>query len=60
MENMNGGYFALSVVVVVFLGLQVWWISMTIKNGRNERVQINKNQSDEIKKRLEKIFSRID
>ena len=58
MEDMNGGYFALSVVVIVFLGLQVWWISMTIKNGRNERVQINNNQFDEIKKRLEKIFDK--
>ncbi len=54
MENMNGGYVALVVVGLIFLGLQAWWISMTIRNGRNERVLIN--QTDEIKKRLEKIF----
>ena len=58
MENMNGGYVALAVVGIVFFGLQVWWISMTIRNGRNERVLTNQNQTDEIKKRLEKIFSK--
>ena len=58
MEDINGGYVALVVVGLLFLGLQVWWISMTIRNGRNERVQINENQTDEIKKRLEKIFSK--
>ena len=57
-ENLNGGYVALAVVGVVFFGLQVWWISMTIRNGRNERVLINQVQTDEIKKRLEKIFSK--
>ena len=56
MEHMNGGYVALVVVGLVFLGLQVWWISMTIRNGRNKRILINQNQTDEIKKRLEKIF----
>ncbi len=57
-ESMNGGYVALVVIGVAFLSLQVWWISMTIRNGRNERVLINQNRTDEIKKRLEKIFSK--
>ena len=57
MENINGGYVALVVVGIVFLGLQFWWISMTIKNERNEKVVLNQNQTDEIKKRLDKIFS---
>ena len=57
MENINGGYVALVVVGIVFLGLQFWWISMTIKNEKNEKVLLNQNQTDEIKKRLEKIFS---
>ena len=57
MENINGGYVALVVVGIVFLGLQFWWISLTIKNERNEKVLLNQNQTDEIKKRLEKIFS---
>ena len=58
MEEINGGYIALAVVGLVFVGLQVWWISMTIRNGKNERVLINHNQTEELKKRLEKIFSK--
>ena len=57
MANINGGYVALVVVGVVFLALQFWWIRMTVKNERNEKVLLNQNQTDEIKKRLEKIFS---
>ena len=56
MDYVNGGYFALAIVGLVFFGLQFWWISMTIRNGRNERVLTNQSQTDEIKKRLEKIF----
>jgi len=55
---MNGGYVALAVVGAVFLSLQVWWISMTIRNGMNERILLNQNQVDEIKQKLEKIFSK--
>ena len=58
MANINGGYVALVVVGIIFLGLQFWWISLTIKNERNEKVLLNQNQTDEIKKRLEKIFSK--
>ena len=58
MENINGGYVALVVVGIIFLGLQFWWISLTIKNERNEKVLLNQNQTDEIKKRLEKVFSK--
>ncbi len=57
MDNINGGYVALVLVGLMFLGLQIWWISMTIRNGRNERVLINQNQTEEIRKSLEKIFS---
>ena len=55
MENINGGYAALAIVGIVFLALQFWWISMTIRNGR---VLLNQNQTDEIRNRLEKIFSK--
>ena len=55
---MNGGYVALAVVGAVFLSLQVWWISMTIRNGMNERILLNQNQVDEIKQKLEKILSK--
>ncbi|WP_320667492.1 hypothetical protein [Prochlorococcus sp. MIT 1307] len=58
MGNINGGYVALIVVGIVFLGLQFWWISMTIKDEKNEKVLLNQNQTDEIKKKLEKLFSK--
>ena len=58
MEQVNGGYVALAVVGVLFFALQVWWISMTIRNGRSERVLISQNQTEEIKERLEKIYSK--
>ena len=58
MENLNGGYVALAVVGLVFFALQLWWISLTIRNGRSKRVLISQNQTNEIKKRLEKIFSK--
>ena len=60
MENINGGYLALAFVGIVFFGLQAWWIRMTIMNGKNERVLVNQNQTDEIKNRLEKIFANSD
>ncbi len=58
MENLNSGYVALVFIGVVFFGLQFWWLSMSIKNGRNENIL--KNQNDEIKRRLEKIFLKSD
>ena len=60
MTSINGGYVALAVVGIIFLALQFWWISMTLRNGRNESVLLNQNQTDEIKKRLEKIFTKSD
>ena len=58
MGSINGGYVALAVIGTVFLGLQIWWISMTIRNGRNQKVLINQSQTDKSKKRLEKIYSK--
>ena len=60
MENWNGGYVALAVVGVLFAVLQIWWISLTIRNGRNEPVFVNQDPTEDIKKRLEKIFSKIE
>ena len=31
---MNAGYIALGLCLLVFLGLQFWWVGMTMKNGR--------------------------
>ena len=58
MDNINGGYVALVLVGLMFLGLQIWWISMTIRNGRHDRVLMNQTETEEIKKRLEKIFAK--
>ena len=60
MEYINGGYISLAVVAIAFLALQFWWISMTIRNGSNESVLLNQNQTEEIKKKFEKIFSQSD
>ena len=60
MENINSGYVALTFVGIIFFGLQAWWIGMTIRNGKNERVLVNQNQTEEIKNRLEKIFAKSD
>ncbi|MFL0731693.1 MAG: hypothetical protein AB8A41_09875 [Prochlorococcus sp.] len=62
--EMNAGYVGLGISLLLFLGLQVWWLGMTIRNGRKEteafdfRSQAKLKQSDEIKKQLEKIFSK--
>ncbi len=62
--ELNAGYIGLGISLVVFLGLQIWWLGMTIKNGRNQtepfelRSQPKLKQTEEIKKQLEKIFSK--
>ena len=58
MESLQGGDVALAFVGAVFLGLQVWWISMTIRNGRVEKDLIRPHHTDEVKQKLEKIFSK--
>ncbi len=58
--NVNVGFIVLIFVGVVFLSLQVWWISMTIRNGRKESSVKPSSSIDEIKYRLEKTFSRTD
>ncbi len=59
-EKINSGSVALGFVGILFFGLQVWWIGMTIRNGRSDRALISQNQTEEIKTRLEKIFSKPD
>ncbi len=56
MERINGGYLALIVVGLIFFGLQVWWIGMTLRNGISKRGLINDRKTSEMKKKLEKIF----
>ena len=54
-EKINSGYLALAIVGSLFFALQIWWLSMTVKNGRVLQSQDN---PEEIKRKLEKIFSK--
>ena len=58
MDNINGGYVALGVVGIFFFALQIWWISLVVSNGSDERVLRDQFEVEAMKKRLEKIFSR--
>ena len=61
---MRQGTIVLSLLAIAFLLLQVWWIIMTIKNGRTGEVdkwgqkttQKKDNELEKTKKDLEKIF----
>ncbi len=56
---MKQGTFELAFLGMAFLALQVWWISMTIKNGRNEKViDTNLDPLDATKKRLENLLKK--
>ncbi len=56
MENINNGYAELVIVGVVFFVLQIWWVTMTLEKGSKKSFWVNNYQSEEMKKRLEKIF----
>ena len=56
MDNINGGYISLVFVLVLFLLLQAWWISMTIRNNSDERALAIDNQTDLLREKLEKVF----
>ena len=58
MENINAGYIALGVVGVFFFGLQVWWISMTIENGRPKSILMKEKTNEDVRKELERLFSK--
>jgi len=56
---MKQGTLELVSLAVAFLALQVWWISMTIKNGQNENdIQIEQDPLDQEKKRLENLLKK--
>ena len=55
-ENINSGHFALIVVGIIFLALQIWWIGMTIRNGLSKEILTKEEDTEKMKKRLEKIF----
>ena len=61
---MKQGTIELIFFALIFLSLQVWWIRMTIKNGRTGEVdkwgqkanKIKLNELEKAKQDLEKIF----
>ena len=61
---MKQGGFELIFIALVFIGLQFWWITMTIKNGRTGEVdkmgekeyESKDNQIEANKQDLEKLF----
>ncbi|CAI8185720.1 MAG: Uncharacterised protein [Prochlorococcus marinus str. MIT 9215] len=55
MDHLNGGYMSLAVTGFVFMGLQVVWISMTLRSQRHHR-NARAMSSEEFKKSLEKIW----
>ena len=56
MDRLNTGFIALGTVGILFLGLQIWWISMTIGNTRNKSNSSDQSRIDQIKDRLERSF----
>ena len=56
---MKQGTIELAFLGISFFALQVWWISMTIKKGRNEEVLPSKlDQLAATKKRLENLLKK--
>ena len=61
---MKQGTIELILFALIFLGLQFWWIRMTIKNGRTGEVdkwgqktnQKNLTELEKAKQDLEKLF----
>ena len=61
---MRQGTIELIILAIAFLALQVWWIKMTIKEGRTgevdkwgqKTIQKKDNKLEKTKNNLEKIF----
>ena len=61
---MKQGTYELILFALIFLGLQFWWIRITIKNGRTGEVDkwgqktnsTKLNELDKAKQDLEKLF----
>ena len=55
------GIFPLATLAVIFVGLQVWWISTTIKNGRESentlqtKKEANGSKKDPLKDKKDKL-----
>ena len=54
MEQLNWGYLQLGLVALAFGGLQIWWISSTLRNRALARPLSNQD----FRKTLERIWSK--
>jgi len=54
MEHLNAGYLQLGLVALVFGGLQVWWISSTLRKQDLARPL----SESEFRKSLERIWAK--
>jgi len=54
MEHLNAGYLQQGLVALVFGGLQVWWMSSTLR----KRDQARPLSEGEFRKSLERIWAR--
>jgi len=54
MEHLNAGYLQLGLVALVFPGLQVWWISSTLRKQDLARPL----SESEFRKSLERIWAK--
>ena len=53
---MKAGLLELSLLLILFVGLQIWWISMSIRNAKEIKVSDINHKTEESRKKLEKIF----
>ena len=56
MDRLNTGFITLGIVVILFFGLQIWWIRMTIVNTWNKSNSSDQSPIDQVKDRLERSF----
>ena len=57
--EMKTGTVPLAILAAAFALIQLWWIGMTIKNGRQAEEAVKKRRSEKIedqKERLEKLL----
>lgn len=53
MEHLNAGYLQLGLFALVFGGLQIWWLSSTLRGRRLARPM----SEQEFRRSLERIWS---
>ena len=55
MDAIDGGYWQLGLLAIVFAGLQLWWIGSTLRRNRQRDLARPLSQR-EFKRSLERMF----